>query len=154
MFMIGGLGICYVCAQWFGEPSQAQRDSLLRSMFQFANLAAIFVAAGTILGMYWAKANWGRYWAWDPKETCAFLILGCAVLISGLQWIKPAQRIAVLIGILGNVITAWGWFGANAPSQSVFANPLLFAFICSQFLFLLGGAVNSFAEIRRAQEQR
>ena len=26
-----------------------------------------------IAGAMWAEAAWGRYWAWDPKETCSFV---------------------------------------------------------------------------------
>src|SRR5688500_1994928 len=38
MFTIGGLSIYDVCARWFGEPRRAQRESLLRAIFQFADL--------------------------------------------------------------------------------------------------------------------
>jgi ABC-type transport system involved in cytochrome c biogenesis permease subunit len=26
-----------------------------------------------ITGAIWAEAAWGRYWGWDPKETCALV---------------------------------------------------------------------------------
>ena len=26
-----------------------------------------------IAGALWAEVAWGRYWGWDPKETCAFV---------------------------------------------------------------------------------
>jgi cytochrome c-type biogenesis protein CcsB len=26
-----------------------------------------------IAGAIWAEAAWGRFWGWDPKETCAFI---------------------------------------------------------------------------------
>jgi cytochrome c-type biogenesis protein CcsB len=26
-----------------------------------------------IAGAMWAEVAWGRYWGWDPKETCAFV---------------------------------------------------------------------------------
>ncbi|MBH0778350.1 c-type cytochrome biogenesis protein CcsB [Nocardia bovistercoris] len=29
--------------------------------------------AGVILGAIWAEAAWGRFWGWDPKETCSFI---------------------------------------------------------------------------------
>ncbi|MCU1648540.1 MAG: Cytochrome c bioproteinis protein CcsA [Nocardia sp.] len=28
---------------------------------------------GVILGAIWAEAAWGRFWGWDPKETCSFI---------------------------------------------------------------------------------
>ncbi|MDG3009259.1 c-type cytochrome biogenesis protein CcsB [Rhodococcus sp. D2-41] len=29
--------------------------------------------AGVICGAIWAEAAWGRFWGWDPKETCSFI---------------------------------------------------------------------------------
>ena len=31
-------------------------------------------ALATVLGAFWAYEAWGRYWAWDPKETWAMLV--------------------------------------------------------------------------------
>lgn len=31
------------------------------------------LAIGTFLGGVWANESWGRYWAWDPKETWALI---------------------------------------------------------------------------------
>jgi cytochrome c-type biogenesis protein CcsB len=28
---------------------------------------------GVICGAIWAESAWGRFWGWDPKETCAFI---------------------------------------------------------------------------------
>lgn len=33
----------------------------------------VFTVA-TVLGVFWAHDAWGRYWAWDPKETWALLV--------------------------------------------------------------------------------
>ncbi|MFO7273231.1 MAG: cytochrome c biogenesis protein CcsA [Bacillota bacterium] len=33
----------------------------------------IFTLGGLIFAMIWAKEAWGRYWAWDPKETWALI---------------------------------------------------------------------------------
>ncbi len=33
----------------------------------------IFTLGGLIFAMIWAKRAWSRYWAWDPKETWAFI---------------------------------------------------------------------------------
>ena len=48
----------------FGKDND--RDILL-----FARLGFPFMAAGLILGSFWAKSAWGRYWGWDPKELWA-----------------------------------------------------------------------------------
>jgi cytochrome c-type biogenesis protein CcsB len=55
-------------------PSLQELDELISSLI-VAALPLLLIAAG--IGALWAKRTWGRYWAWDPKETwtlitCAF----------------------------------------------------------------------------------
>src|SRR5690625_363235 len=33
----------------------------------------IMLSIGTFLGGVWANESWGRYWAWDAKETWALI---------------------------------------------------------------------------------
>ncbi len=41
---------------------------------EIAMTIGLFVlAVGTFLGGVWANESWGRYWAWDPKETWALI---------------------------------------------------------------------------------
>lgn len=35
------------------------------------NMGAALYTTGLCLGMVWAKAAWGDFWGWDPKETAA-----------------------------------------------------------------------------------
>ncbi len=37
--------------------------------------AVFLLAAGIFIGAVWANQSWGRYWRWDPKETCALITL-------------------------------------------------------------------------------
>jgi cytochrome c-type biogenesis protein CcsB len=36
-------------------------------------IGLFLLAIGTFLGGVWANESWGRYWAWDPKETWALI---------------------------------------------------------------------------------
>ncbi len=36
--------------------------------------AVCLVGAGIFIGAVWANQTWGRYWGWDPKETCALVM--------------------------------------------------------------------------------
>ena len=36
-------------------------------------LGLFILSIGTFLGGIWANESWGRYWAWDPKETWALI---------------------------------------------------------------------------------
>jgi heme exporter protein C len=40
-----------------------------------AELGLLFCIAATVSGSLWAKAMWGAYWNWDPRETSIFFIL-------------------------------------------------------------------------------
>src|SRR5437899_3866748 len=40
-----------------------------------AELGMLFCIVATISGSLWAKAMWGSYWNWDPRETSIFFLL-------------------------------------------------------------------------------
>ncbi|HTO23585.1 MAG TPA: cytochrome c biogenesis protein CcsA, partial [Spirochaetia bacterium] len=40
-----------------------------------AELGLLFCIGATVSGSMWAKAMWGSYWNWDPRETSIFFIL-------------------------------------------------------------------------------
>ena len=40
-----------------------------------AELGLLFCIAATVSGAFWAKAMWGAYWNWDPRETSIFFLL-------------------------------------------------------------------------------
>ena len=40
-----------------------------------AELGLLFCIGATVSGALWAKAMWGAYWNWDPRETSIFFLL-------------------------------------------------------------------------------
>jgi ABC-type transport system involved in cytochrome c biogenesis permease subunit len=48
-------------------------DRLNELAYRFMALGFIFETLMLIAGAIWAQDAWGRYWAWDPLETWAFL---------------------------------------------------------------------------------
>jgi heme exporter protein C len=40
-----------------------------------AELGLLFCVGATVSGSMWAKAMWGSYWNWDPRETSIFFLL-------------------------------------------------------------------------------
>jgi ABC-type transport system involved in cytochrome c biogenesis permease subunit len=69
---------------------------------------------GTVLGGIWADQSWGRFWGWDPKENGAVLIVLWNSLILHARWAGLVKdRGVAVLAIVGNVITAWSWFGTN-----------------------------------------
>jgi len=52
-------------------PSQQQIQGVMHDAIK---LGFPVFAVATILGAVWAYEAWGRYWAWDPKETWALAV--------------------------------------------------------------------------------
>jgi heme exporter protein C len=40
-----------------------------------AELGLLFCIGATVSGSMWARAMWGSYWNWDPRETSIFFLL-------------------------------------------------------------------------------
>jgi ABC-type transport system involved in cytochrome c biogenesis permease subunit len=53
-----------------GLPDERRFDDLAH---RFAAYAFVFETLMLVVGAVWAQDAWGRYWAWDPLETWAFL---------------------------------------------------------------------------------
>lgn len=62
----------FVWSVMFSIHPTHRRKLLVLKCFQAGTLL-FFI--GLILGMLWAKAAWGTFWSWDPKETFALLTL-------------------------------------------------------------------------------
>lgn len=76
--------------------------------------ATLLSFVGTVLGGIWADQSWGRFWGWDPKENGALLIVVMNALILHARWSGLIrERGLCVLALLGNMITAWSWFGTN-----------------------------------------
>ena len=40
-----------------------------------ARIGFAFCVLATVTGMFFAKATWGAYWNWDPRETSIFILM-------------------------------------------------------------------------------
>ena len=54
------------------------------------------LAVGTFLGGVWANESWGRYWAWDPKETWALISIIVYAIVLHLRFIPKLNNTYVL----------------------------------------------------------
>lgn len=72
------------------------------------------LALGIALGAYWANLAWGRYWAWDPKETSAlvtWLIYAGYLHMRGLRgWSDTRSAVLLVVGFLAVLFT---YFAVN-----------------------------------------
>lgn len=76
-------------------------------------LGLFVLSIGTFLGGIWANESWGRYWAWDPKETWALIsmIVYAAILhfhlIPGLKG-KFVLNVASIFAFYSILMTSFG----------------------------------------------
>ncbi|WP_282136219.1 cytochrome c biogenesis protein [Seonamhaeicola maritimus] len=54
------------------------------------------LAIGTFLGGVWANESWGRYWAWDPKETWALISIIVYAIVLHLRFIPKLNNLYTL----------------------------------------------------------
>ena len=68
---------------------------------------------GIVLGAIWAESAWGRFWAWDPKETVSLITW---MLYALLPWPATAgwrDAKAAWINILGLATMVFNLFFIN-----------------------------------------
>lgn len=79
--------------------------------------AVFLLAAGIFIGAVWANQSWGRYWGWDPKETCALvmLLIYSVPLHWSTRWLRCFRKPKVLhLYLLFAVLSVlFTYFGAN-----------------------------------------
>jgi ABC-type transport system involved in cytochrome c biogenesis permease subunit len=114
-FVAGLLGIIYIVSGMFTRSLSADRGRGMYGMvYGVTCFATLLSFVGTVLGGFWADDSWGRFWGWDPKENGAVLIVIWNALNLHLRWggLVKGRGFAVM-AVLGNIVTAWSWFGTN-----------------------------------------
>lgn len=72
------------------------------------------LTAGVLLGAYWANDAWGRYWAWDPKETASlvtWLIYGAYLHVHTISAWRGSRAAVILVVAYAAVM--FTYFGVN-----------------------------------------
>jgi ABC-type transport system involved in cytochrome c biogenesis permease subunit len=96
--------------RWFHRmPSDAGVDFLA---WRFMMAALVFESLMLIAGAVWAQDAWGRFWAWDPLETWAFVtwIALSAAVHARLTW-QLGPRAGALMIVAVFVIAFLTFFG-------------------------------------------
>lgn len=79
--------------------------------------AVFLLGAGIFIGAVWANRTWGRYWGWDPKETCALVmwLIYALPMHWGSRHLSFFRKPRVLhIYLLSAILTVlFTYFGAN-----------------------------------------
>jgi ABC-type transport system involved in cytochrome c biogenesis permease subunit len=115
MFLAGALALTFVVLGVFSKGFDKETARSLSSMvYGITCFATLFSLVGTILGGIWADQSWGRFWGWDPKENGALMIVVMGAIFLHARWGGLCrERGLMALAIVGNIITAWSWFGTN-----------------------------------------
>jgi ABC-type transport system involved in cytochrome c biogenesis permease subunit len=134
-FVAGFLAIVYLGRGLFTKTlSEATGKALARMIYGIICFATLFSFVGTVLGGIWADQSWGRFWGWDPKENGALIIVLWNALILHARWGGMIrERGLVNMAIVGNIVTAWSWFGVNMLEIGLHS----YGFMASAFIWLM-----------------
>ena len=149
MFLAGLLAIFYVL---LGMLTPNLNKDLARNLsgmvYGVTCFATLFSFVGTVLGGIWADQSWGRFWGWDPKENGALLIvLWCAITLHARWGGFIRQRGLACMAIIGNVITAFSWFGVNMLGVGLHS----YGFMEKAFPWLVGFCISQVVLVAAAQ---
>jgi len=90
-------------------PDSARLEELA---YRFLALALIFETLMLVTGAIWAQDAWGRYWAWDPLETWAFITwLTLAFAIHLRLTLKPAPPVGASLVLAVFALAFLTFFG-------------------------------------------
>jgi ABC-type transport system involved in cytochrome c biogenesis permease subunit len=95
-----------------------RRRDLVRALAQFVyraiQIGVVLLAAGTLLGGFWAAESWGRFWGWDPKEVWALIALLSYIIplhARYVGWVKDFGLAVCSVVCFASVVMAW--YGVN-----------------------------------------
>lgn len=109
MSVLSAIGLCVRPVERKEELCRTNRILLVPAVF--------LLGAGIFVGAVWANQSWGRYWGWDPKETCAlvtFLVYSLPVHWGSRRLACFRRPKVIHRYLLSAVLTvAFTYFGAN-----------------------------------------
>ncbi|RMH10122.1 MAG: hypothetical protein D6695_12005 [Planctomycetota bacterium] len=95
-------------------PERTLRD-LDKAQMTILQLAFWTLGVGILLGAWWADHSWGRWWAFDPKETWALItwIVYLIVIHVRAAGIRNRGLTTAWLSVAGFFVMLWTYFGVN-----------------------------------------
>lgn len=72
-----------------------------------------FLMLGMLMGAIWAKEAWGHYWAWDPKETWAFITAAVYLVYIHMRLQRRHPKFTVWVLPVAFILLMITWIGVN-----------------------------------------
>ena len=96
-------------------PSRkAALHDLDKAQLVLMQLAFWLLGTGIMLGAYWADHAWGRWWAWDPKETWALITwIVYLIAIHARFGVKDRGLTTAWLSVIGFIVMLWTYWGVN-----------------------------------------
>lgn len=123
MFSYGLLGVALLIGIYI---LWKKKENDYRKLYVMDNLVYTglgFLMFGLLLGAVWAKAAWGTYWGWDPKETWAAITMCSYLIFLHIRHFHPRRvKLAVVVLIFSFLCLQMCWYGVNylpSAAQSV-----------------------------------
>lgn len=124
--VIAGYGISAVGGilglAWLLVP-RVRTGAMVGLMASAARLTFWVLGVGILLGAWWAHRAWGRWWAFDPKETWAlltWLVYFVPVHAAAVRGRAAATIVAWFLAG-GMLVMLWSYFGVNLLLVSLHA---------------------------------
>lgn len=117
LWMAFGLAVLFLIYSYHRKKIDAILPSPLwldEFAYKITLFAFPFMTLLLITGAIWAYSAWGRYWGWDPKETCALVTwLIFALYLHSRRYMGTVGRPAAVISIVGAISVFFTFLGAN-----------------------------------------
>lgn len=89
-------------------------DRYLPTTDRLVYIGTAFLTLGMMSGALWAKAAWGQFWSWDPKETWAAITWCVYLLYLHLRLYGKGSRTALAwLLTIGFLCMQMCWYGVN-----------------------------------------
>lgn len=112
-FSVGcGAAVLYLVQRRLRSPALPSLERCEELGFIAAGLGFTCMTLVLVLGALWADTAWGRYWAWDPKESAALFtwLLYAAYLHARVlpEWRGARCSLLLIAGFVAAILTYFG----------------------------------------------
>lgn len=116
MFSYAILGAVTLVALYYlvREKRISDKERIMDMTDNLVYVGTAFITMGMLMGAIWAKAAWGHYWSWDPKETWAAATwIGYLLYIHYRLRKRSTNKNAMILLVFAFLLLQMTWYGVN-----------------------------------------